>query len=100
MNVLYYVYVIEALDDRGRRFFYVGSSAKTPEERFQEHKNGKRYCKGECRGGKKHVHGTKLRLCRELFSQYNPIRTRSEAEEIENWLARHIRKRGYRVVSR
>jgi predicted GIY-YIG superfamily endonuclease len=95
----FYVYVIEAQDDRGRRFFYVGSSAKTPDERFREHRDGKRYCKGGCRGNKKHVHGVKLRLCRELFAPYNPIRSRDEAEEIERWLARHIRKRGYRVVS-
>jgi hypothetical protein len=95
----YYVYVIE-VSDRGKRTFYVGQSGKTPEARAREHASGqKKFC-GSCKV--RHYAGTSrtgsVRLRHDLFSQYNPVDTRGEAERIERWLARKLRARGYHVV--
>lgn len=93
----YYVYVIEAYKN-GRRLFYVGQSAKTPVERFKEHDGScKTYCSTcKCRhyvpGKGRH----KLRW--DLFSAYNPLESRPEAEKIEKWLAARLRRQGYNVV--
>lgn len=91
----YYVYVIEAVDKRGSRIFYVGQSALRPEERLSQHSEGKRYC-DSCIT-KFHVHGKKLKLRWDLFSQYNPLLSRDQAERVERWLAKKLRARGYNV---
>lgn len=91
----YYVYVIEAVDKRGSRIYYVGQSALKPEERLSQHEEGKRYCSTCVK--KFHVHGKKLRLRWELFSQYNPLTSRVQAERVERWLAKKLKARGYNV---
>jgi hypothetical protein len=75
---------------------YVGQSAKTPAQRFEEHKGCKTYCKScKCRH---YVPGHLHKLRYDLFASYNPMHSRPEAEKIEKWLARKLRSRGYRVV--
>ena len=92
----YYVYVIEARDTRGKRILYVGQSGKTPEERLRQHKaRCVRYC-DSCMC-KHYIHGDVIGLRHELFSQYNPLYSRPEAEEVERWLARKLKRAGYTV---
>ena len=100
---LYSVYVIE-LDSavlKSKRFrdanpaldsdkpcFYVGMTARTPRERFEQHKKGYksgRYVK---------QHGKNLRP--PLYTHYNPM-TYQEALAREPWLAQLLRKRGHGV---
>jgi len=100
----YHVYVIE-LDNKVRTFkkirqanpkrmpdkscVYVGQSYYPPEIRFEQHKEGyksNRYAK---------EFGLTLRP--DLYEKYNPIPTRKDAEEIEEWLAKDLRRQGYTV---
>lgn len=92
----YYVYVIQATE-RGKSVFYVGQSGKTPEARAAEHSSRcKRFCNTcQCRH---YVQGSSFKLRYDLFSQYNPIDSRAEAERVERWLARKLRSRGYTVI--
>ena len=100
----YYVYVIE-LDKKvsrikkfrkknpkyitGEDCFYVRQSVRRPKLRFEQHKEGYKannYAK---------IYG--LRLRSDLFEKYNPIPTRSDAEEIEKMLGENLRKMGMGV---
>jgi len=93
----YYVYVIEVTERGGRRTFYVGQSGKTPEARAREHASGcKKFCPS-CKVRHYSPSGS-VRLRRDLFSRYNPVDTRPEAERIERQLARKLRVQGYHVV--
>lgn len=68
---------------------YVGQTAKTPEERFKQHKEGNhanRYAK---------KHGFRLRS--KLFEKHNSLPSRGAAKEKETWLGKHLRKKGYDV---
>jgi len=68
---------------------YVGQTAKSPDDRFDQHKAGikaNRYAK---------KYGIRLRY--KLFEEYNPIATRKEAEYKEALLGEHLRKRGFAV---
>ena len=100
----YYVYVIEldplVADQRkfrdknpkyikGNGCVYVGQSARKPNLRFEQHKEGYRSNKYAKRFG--------LKLRPDLFEKYNPIPTRKDAEEIEQMLGRELRGRGYGV---
>ena len=98
------VYVIE-LDSKvrqSRRFrsanptsnplkasFYVGSTFRTPDERFDQHKNGYKSNSFAKKYG--------LNLRPDLFEAYNPIPSRSDAEELEKYLAGRLRERGHGV---
>lgn len=76
----------------GERCLYVGSTAKTPAERYAQHKAGVLSNRGwVTKFGK--------RLCQELAggSQYA---TRESAEQAERDLAEALRKEGYSVWSR
>jgi hypothetical protein len=100
----YHIYVIE-LDPRvlkarkvkdenpeyveGMQCLYVGQTARTPEERFEQHKEGYKSNKYTKKYG--------LRLRPDLYERYNPIRTRERAEEMEEKLAAKLRTRGYAV---
>ncbi len=104
MQRYYYLYVIE-LDSavrQKRRFrranpmmqaslpcVYVGSSVRTPDERFDQHKQGYKA------NGYARAFGLKLRP--ELFEAYNPVPFRADAEELESYLADRLRKKGYGV---
>jgi len=100
----YYLYVIE-LDKEvsksvkfrnkspnfifGKRCFYVGQSAKAPMLRFKQHKDGYKSNTYARRFG--------LRLIPEFYEKYNPIPTRKDAEELEEYTANKLRKEGYGV---
>ena len=103
----YRVYVIElhpdvmgrkrvADENAGRRedkpCVYVGQTARTPEERFAQHKGGKRSSRIV------REHGVKLRP--KLYRNWGPYATRAEAEAAERRLAEKLRRRGYAVWSR
>jgi hypothetical protein len=108
----YYVYVIEldkefALTTKAREAnpkqdlkkpcIYVGSSSKTPEERFREHIKGARNSRGPLFSRVVYRYGK--RLLPNEYRKYNPISTREEAQEMEKNLTEEYRKRGYTVWS-
>ena len=71
--------------------FYVGQTTRDPETRFKQHKQGykaNRYAK---------KYG--LRLEPRIFSKFNPIAKRKEAERIEQWITEKLREKGYGVWS-
>lgn len=74
---------------QGMQCLYVGQTAKTPQERYEQHKRGHKANKYT----KKYGH--KLRP--ELYEKYNPIPTREKAEAMEERLAHRLRTRGYAV---
>ena len=100
----YYLYVIE-LDKQvgkikkfrkqspnfifGKRCFYVGQSARAPMLRFKQHKEGYKSNTFARRFG--------LNLVPEFYEKYNPIPTRKDAEELEEYLANKLRKERYGV---
>jgi predicted GIY-YIG superfamily endonuclease len=103
----YRVYVIElspevmgkkrvADENAGRRedkpCVYVGQTARTPEERFAQHKNGKR--------SSRFVREFGVQLKPRLYRNWGPYATRAEAEAAETRLAEKLRRRGYAVWSR
>jgi hypothetical protein len=100
----YYVYVIgldhSVLESKrflkknpqyidGKPCVYVGQSAKTPDERFAQHR----------RGYKSSIFPKKfgLYLQKKLFANVNPISSREEAEVAEEQLAKKLMRRGYGV---
>ncbi len=70
---------------------YVGSTARTPEDRFDQHMNGYK--------ANSYVTTFGLRLRPDLYDKYNPIRTRADAEELEEYLAERLRAAGHGVWS-
>ena len=69
-------------------YVYVGMTSKTPEQRFEDHRNGHH--------ASKWVHNYGIRLKPKLFKRFNPM-TRSEAEKMEVEIARRLRKKDYAV---
>ena len=101
---LYFVYVIrldpEVLNRKrfgkknpayraGKPCAYVGSSVRPPDQRFDQHKEGYR--------GNRYVKEYGLELLPEVFERYNPIPSRAEALEIEEYLADRLRGEGWGV---
>jgi GIY-YIG catalytic domain len=92
---VFYVYVIKLADEAGPRIdptkpcVYVGQSVRTPEERFAEHKSGRKASRVVWN------YGVELRP--RLYQRLNPIATRGEAERVERWLAERLRRRRYTV---
>jgi len=100
----YYLYVIE-LDKQvgklvkfrkenpkfllGNRCFYVGQSAKKPSVRFRQHKGGYK--------SNTYARQFGLKLMPALFDKYNPIPTRKDAVELEEYVAKKLRKKRYGV---
>jgi len=100
----YYLYVIE-LDKQvgklvkfrkenpkfllGNRCFYVGQSAKIPPLRFRQHKQGYKSNSYARRFG--------MKLVPEFYEKYNPIPTRKDAEELEEYVAYKLQKERYGV---
>ena len=70
---------------------YVGSTALTPEERFQRHLEGRRACA--------YVKDFGVRLRPKLYRNVGPFDSRKQAELAEAHLAERLRKRGYGVWS-
>ena len=109
----YYVYVIE-LDREfsntsrakianpdaktDKPCIYVGSTLKTPEERFRQHIEGARNNRGPIFSRIVRNYGVRLRP--RLYERYNPLKTREEAEAKEQELTIKYRKRGYTVWSK
>ena len=100
----YFVYVIE-LDPKvadlrkfrkknpnyikGNGCVYIGQTAKNPKLRFEQHKEGyksNRYAK---------YYGVKLRP--DIYDKYNPIPTRKDAEQLEEYLSKELRGKGIGV---
>ena len=93
--VAYSVYIVE-LDRRCLRVpcafapLYVGQTAHSPEERFEQHKAG-----GRLAAPKPHRFGVRLRY--DLMKGIGPFKTRTEAEAAEMAVASALEKRGHRV---
>ena len=68
---------------------YVGMTSKSPEERFKQHKEGYKSNTYSRRFG--------LKLVPEFYEKYNPIPTRKDAEELEEYVALKLRKERFGV---
>lgn len=68
---------------------YVGQTAKSPQERFEQHKSGVR--------SNRYVKAFGVRLRPRLYEKHNPLPTREAAEKEEKQLAKRLKKRGYGV---
>jgi hypothetical protein len=92
---VYSIYIVE-LDRRCVRVpcalapLYVGQTAHSPEERFEQHKAG-----GMLAAGKPHRFGVRLRY--DLMNGIGPFKTRKEAEAAETAVANALERRGHRV---
>ena len=69
---------------------YVGQTAHSPEDRFEQHKAG-----GKLAAGKPHRFGVRLRY--DLMKGIGRFKTRKEAEAAEIAVARALVQRGHRV---
>jgi len=111
MPTAYTVYVIELhrrVYTEDRRFreanpqyngvlecLYVGQTAKTPQERFAQHKSGARSAKGlKLSSDIVRKYGRYLRP--SLYQHIGPL-SRAEALEVEEGLALELRRKGYAV---
>ncbi len=87
------VYVVELSADAGKRrdprvpWVYVGSSSKSPEARFAQHKRGYRSSRYARRFG--------LRLRPDLYEDLQPIRSKREAVATEQARARELAACGF-----
>jgi len=74
---------------------YVGQTAKTPQERFAQHKSGYRNAKGQKLFAEVvRKYGRYLRP--SLYQDIGPL-SREEALEVEEGLALELRRKGYAV---
>jgi len=92
---MYSVYVIELARSCVREPcalapVYVGQTAHTPEERFEQHKAG-----GMLAASTAHKYGVRLR--RDLMKGIGPFASRAEAEHAERAVAEALERRGHRV---
>jgi predicted GIY-YIG superfamily endonuclease len=71
--------------------FYVGQTTHDPETRFKQHKKGYKANSFAKKYG--------LRLEPRIYSRFNPIANRKEAEKIEQWIALKLREKGHGVWS-
>ena len=71
--------------------FYVGQTTHDPDTRYKQHKEGYK----ANRFAKKYG----LRLEPKIFSSFNPIAKRKEAERIEQWIAKKLKEKGHGVWS-
>ena len=67
----------------------MGQSAKKPPLRFRQHKQGYKSNSYARRFG--------MKLVPEFYEKYNPIPTRKDAEELEEYVAHKLRKERYGV---
>lgn len=91
----YFVYVIELRDEAATRVdprkpcVYVGQTGKSPEERLAEHLRGYRHSRWVRQFG--------IRLRPRLYTNFNPLSSRPEAEQMERRLAKSLKDRGFTV---
>ena len=74
--------------EEGKPCVYVGMTSKTPEERFQQHKEGYRASRIVKKFG--------VRLKPRQYESHNPM-SRDEASELEFEKARRLRRKGWGV---
>ena len=84
---VYVVYLRNPKGD-GKAGYYVGMTGLSPEERFQNHKNGIKAARVVKKFGE--------RLVPRLYSHLNPMPF-GKARDVEAFLADSLRKRGYDV---
>ena len=84
---MYVVYLRDPKGD-GRAGYYVGMTGLSPEQRFDNHKQGIK----AARVVRKHG----VRLVPRLYAHLNPM-PYSKAKDMEVWLAESLRKRGFVV---
>lgn len=84
---VYVVYLRNPKGD-GRAGYYVGMTGLTPDERFQNHKNGVKAARIVRRCGE--------RLVPTLYAHLNPMRYK-DAVAMEAKLAEDLRARGFQV---
>ena len=84
---VYVVYLRNPAGD-GKAGYYVGMTGLTPDERFQNHRNGVKSASVVRRFGE--------RLVPRLYAHLNPM-PYAKAVVMERVLADSLRKRGYRV---
>jgi predicted GIY-YIG superfamily endonuclease len=84
------VYVVFLRNPKGdgKAAYYVGMTGLSPEQRFQNHKNGLKAARIVKRCGE--------RLVPRLYQHLNPM-SFAEAQEMEVFLADSLRKRGFIV---
>ena len=91
------VYVIELRKEDGpEKWVYVGMTSKTVEERFQEHKDGRRNKKGPLYNKEVKEHG--VRLLYDLFPDENIFFTQDMGETAEKLHAEKLESEGFTVV--
>ena len=81
----------------GKPCVYVGSTSKTPEGRYEDHKTGARNKSGNSKLFNKYAKKYGFRLKPRLYKSHNPMKTREEAEAMEKEKVRRLKKRGYAV---
>jgi predicted GIY-YIG superfamily endonuclease len=91
----YTVYIIELSRACTRRPcalapLYVGQTAHTPEQRFEQHKAG-----GKLAAGTPYRYGRRLRY--DLMKGIGPFASRAAAEQAEKAVAEALEKRGHLV---
>jgi predicted GIY-YIG superfamily endonuclease len=84
---VYVVYLRNPQGD-GRAAYYVGLTGLSPEQRFQNHKNGLKCARVVRKFG--------VRLVPKLYAHLNPM-PYAKAKEMEGFLADSLRKRGFVV---
>jgi predicted GIY-YIG superfamily endonuclease len=86
----HHVYVVYLRDPKGdgKPGYYVGMTGLTPEQRFENHKNGVKAASVVRKCGE--------RLMPKLYAHLNPMPW-ARAVEMEVWLADSLRKRGFQV---
>ena len=93
------VYVIEldpkGCKDPGKGFVYVGETSKTPEERFEEHRKGKRNTRGPLFSPVVRKFGRRLRMDLAPETKYYDQAASKAAEK--RWAAK-LKADGYRVA--
>ncbi len=93
-NETYTIYIINLVDESGsdpspRKWVYVGETSKTPEERFDEHKNGTRDNKAA------REHGRDLNY--DLMKGIPQVRFKQDSKWLEADTGEKLRSRGYVV---
>ena len=86
-HCVYVVYLRNPNGD-GKAGYYVGMTGLTPEQRFQNHKQGRKAARVVRKCGE--------RLVPKLYAHLNPM-PYAKAREMEATLADSLRKRGYAV---
>jgi len=71
--------------------FYVGQTVHDPTTRFKQHKKGYKSNSFAKKYG--------IKLEPRIFSKFNPISKRKDAERIEQWITEKLREKGHGVWS-